>query len=40
VQSTGGLYEAERAKSHCVQMLESGPAAGVIGPGRYAMRLV
>jgi N-methylhydantoinase A len=31
VQSTGGLYEAERAKSHCVQMLESGPAAGVIG---------
>src|SRR4029077_3132524 len=29
-----GLYEAERAKSHCVQMLESGPAAGVIGtPG-------
>jgi N-methylhydantoinase A len=31
VQSTGGLYEAEQAKSHCVQMLESGPAAGVIG---------
>jgi len=31
VQSTGGLYEAERAKTHCVQMLESGPAAGVIG---------
>jgi N-methylhydantoinase A len=31
VQSTGGLYEAEHAKSHCVRMLESGPAAGVIG---------
>jgi len=31
VQSTGGLYEAAQAKSHCVQMLESGPAAGVIG---------
>jgi N-methylhydantoinase A len=31
VQSTGGLYEAKQAKNHCVQMLESGPAAGVIG---------
>ena len=31
VQSTGGLYEAEQAKSTCVRMLESGPAAGVIG---------
>ena len=31
VQSTGGLYEAEQAKAHCVRMLESGPAAGVIG---------
>jgi N-methylhydantoinase A len=31
VQSTGGLCEAEQAKSHCVHMLESGPAAGVIG---------
>jgi N-methylhydantoinase A len=31
VQSTGGLYEAEQAKHHCVRMLESGPAAGVIG---------
>src|SRR5215472_10030570 len=31
VQSTGGLYEADQAKSHCVHMLESGPAAGVIG---------
>ena len=31
VQSTGGLYEAEQAQSQCVRMLESGPAAGVIG---------
>jgi N-methylhydantoinase A len=31
VRSTGGLYAAEQAKQHCVHMLESGPAAGVIG---------
>ncbi len=31
VQSTGGLFEAEQARSECVRMLESGPAAGVIG---------
>ena len=31
VQSTGGLYEAEQAQAYCVRMLESGPAAGVIG---------
>jgi N-methylhydantoinase A len=31
VQSTGGLYESHQAKRHCVRMLESGPAAGVIG---------
>lgn len=31
VQSTGGLYEAHQARSECVRMLESGPAAGVIG---------
>jgi N-methylhydantoinase A len=31
VQSTGGLCEADQAKKHCVHMLESGPAAGVIG---------
>src|SRR5215510_826861 len=31
VRSTGGLYAAEQAKHHCVHMLESGPAAGVIG---------
>jgi N-methylhydantoinase A len=31
VQSTGGLYQAAQAQAHCVRMLESGPAAGVIG---------
>src|SRR6267143_244755 len=31
VQSTGGLYEVAQAQSQCVRMLESGPAAGVIG---------
>jgi N-methylhydantoinase A len=31
VQSTGGLFEADQARSSCVRMLESGPAAGVIG---------
>jgi N-methylhydantoinase A len=31
VQSTGGLYESHQAKVQCVRMLESGPAAGVIG---------
>jgi N-methylhydantoinase A len=31
VQSTGGLYEADQARNHCIRMLESGPAAGVIG---------
>ena len=31
MQSTGGLYDVEQAQSQCVRMLESGPAAGVIG---------
>ena len=31
VQSTGGLYESHQAERQCVRMLESGPAAGVIG---------
>ncbi|MGH6674635.1 MAG: hydantoinase/oxoprolinase N-terminal domain-containing protein, partial [Xanthobacteraceae bacterium] len=31
VQSTGGLYDAGQAQSQCIRMLESGPAAGVIG---------
>jgi N-methylhydantoinase A len=31
VQSTGGLYDSAQAQNQCVRMLESGPAAGVIG---------
>jgi len=31
VQSTGGLYSAREAEEQCVNMMESGPAAGVIG---------
>ncbi len=31
VQSTGGLYDATQAQDQCIRMLESGPAAGVIG---------
>ena len=31
VQSTGGLYSLGEAKQECVRMMESGPAAGVIG---------
>jgi N-methylhydantoinase A len=31
VQSTGGLFDLDDARSSCIRMLESGPAAGVIG---------
>ena len=31
VQSTGGLFPVAHARKECVRMLESGPAAGVIG---------
>src|SRR2546429_2675670 len=31
VQSTGGLYDSRQAEEQCVRILESGPAAGVIG---------
>ena len=31
VKSSGGLYTAEEAQSKCIWMLESGPAAGVVG---------
>ena len=31
VQSTGGLFPLDDARRECVRMLESGPAAGVIG---------
>jgi N-methylhydantoinase A len=39
VQSTGGLFESEQAQSQCVRMLESGPAAGVIGTQSLCRRL-
>ncbi len=31
VQSSGGLYDVEQAQRECIRMLESGPAAGLIG---------
>ena len=31
VQSTGGLYQSRQAQTECVRMLESGPAAGMVG---------
>ncbi len=39
VQSTGGLYEADQAKTQCIRMLESGPAAGVIGAQALAQAM-
>jgi N-methylhydantoinase A len=30
MQSGGGLFDVETARSQCIQMLESGPAAGVV----------
>jgi N-methylhydantoinase A len=39
VQSTGGLYESKQAEDECVRMLESGPAAGVIGAGALCRAL-
>src|SRR5690606_29159480 len=31
VQSTGGLFDVNDARRYCIRMLESGPAAGVVG---------
>ena len=31
VQSTGGLFDVSAARNSCIRMLESGPAAGVVG---------
>jgi N-methylhydantoinase A len=39
VQSTGGLLSVGRAKAECIRMLESGPAAGVIGTQAVAQSL-
>ncbi|MDX3905180.1 MAG: hydantoinase/oxoprolinase family protein [Pigmentiphaga sp.] len=39
VQSTGGLYASDQARRECVRMLESGPAAGVVGAHALCHRL-
>lgn len=39
VQSTGGLFPVAHARRECVRMLESGPAAGVIGAQAVAKLL-
>jgi len=39
VQSSGGLYDVRSAQSECIRMLESGPAAGVIGTQAVCRRL-
>lgn len=39
VQSSGGLFDVARAKDDCIRMLESGPAAGVIGARAVCSRL-
>ncbi len=39
VQSSGGLYDVASAQSECIRMLESGPAAGVIGTQAVCERL-
>ncbi len=39
VQSNGGLFDIARAQRECIRMLESGPAAGVIGAKAVCDRL-
>jgi len=39
VQSSGGLFDVQAAQRECVRMLESGPAAGVIGTRAVCERL-
>jgi N-methylhydantoinase A len=39
VQSNGGLFDIVRAQRECIRMLESGPAAGVIGAKTICDRL-
>jgi len=40
VQSTGGLSDISHAQRECIKMLESGPAAGVIGTQALCQRLL
>jgi len=39
VQSSGGLFDVGHAQRECIKMLESGPAAGVIGSRAVCKRL-
>ncbi len=39
VQSSGGLFSVQQARRECIRMLESGPAAGVIGARAVCDRL-
>ncbi len=39
VQSSGGLFDVSHAQRECIRMLESGPAAGVIGTQAVCKRL-
>jgi N-methylhydantoinase A len=39
VQSTGGLFDVAEAQQSCIRMLESGPAAGVIGTKTVCERM-
>jgi N-methylhydantoinase A len=39
MQSSGGLYDVATARSQCLQMLESGPAGGVVGAMRTSQSL-
>ena len=39
VQSSGGLFDVAHAQRECIRMLESGPAAGVIGTAAVCKRL-
>lgn len=39
VQSNGGLFDVGQAQRECIRMLESGPAAGVIGTQAVCKRL-
>ena len=40
MQSNGGLSDVELARRQCIQMTESGPAGGVVGPWLIAKPLV
>jgi N-methylhydantoinase A len=39
MQSSGGLYDVATARTQCLQMLESGPAGGVVGAMRTSQLL-